>query len=84
MPENDCQRSYPDNELFVVACCCKEVLARMAQLIIIGILFLAALGYLGYSIYKNFRADAGCSSGCSSCGIDLSKIRKELEDKGVR
>jgi hypothetical protein len=56
----------------------------MTQLIIIGILFLAALAYLGYSIYKNFRADAGCSSGCTSCGIDIGKIRKELEEKGLR
>lgn len=56
----------------------------MAQLIIIAILFLAALSYLGYAMYKNFRADRGCSSGCTSCGIDISKIRKELDEKSVR
>lgn len=56
----------------------------MIQLVIIAILFLAALGYLGRMIYKNFRTDAGCSSGCTSCGIDISKIRKELEQKGLR
>lgn len=56
----------------------------MAQLIIIGILFLAALVYLGYVIYKNFRANTGCSSGCGSCGIDINKIQKELERKGLK
>ncbi len=56
----------------------------MGQLLIIGILFLAALAYLGYAIYKSFRADAGCSSGCTSCGIDISKIKKDLEQKGLR
>lgn len=53
----------------------------MAQLVIIGILFLTALGYLGYAIYQNFRKDAGCSCGTTSCGIDLSKIKKKLEQK---
>lgn len=56
----------------------------MVQLVVIGVLFLAALIYLGYSVYKSFRADAGCSSGCGSCGIDLSKIRKEIEQKAVK
>lgn len=55
----------------------------MGQLAIIGILFLSALAYLGYTIYKNFRADSGCPSGCGSCGIDINKIRKELEQKGL-
>lgn len=61
-----------------------SLLNNMGQLAIIAILFLSALAYLGYAVYKNFRADAGCSSGCTSCGIDISKIKKELEQKGLR
>ena len=56
----------------------------MVQAVLIGVLFLAAVIYLGYSVYKNFRADAGCSSGCSACGIDLSKILKEIEQKTAK
>jgi hypothetical protein len=55
----------------------------MVQQIIIIALFLAALGYLGYIIYKNFT-DSGCSSGCGSCGLDINKIRKHLEKNAVK
>jgi len=55
----------------------------MGQQVIIALLFLAALAYLGYIIFRSFQ-DSGCSSGCNSCGIDLNKIRKELEKKAVK
>lgn len=53
----------------------------MVQQVIIAILFMAALGYVGYIIYKSLRADSGCSSGCGSCGIDFSKLEKEFPKK---
>lgn len=56
---------------------------KMAQHLIIAALFVAALAYLGYITYKSFTS-TGCSSGCGSCGIDFSKIRKELRQKGIR
>ena len=55
----------------------------MGQHVIIAILFFAALVYLGYLIFKNFRA-SGCPSGCGSCGVDFSKIGKDLQKKGLR
>ena len=55
---------------------------EMGQHIIILILFIAAVGYLGYMIFKNFRA-SGCPSGCGSCGIDFAKIQKELQERAV-
>jgi hypothetical protein len=49
----------------------------MVQTLIIVLLFIAALVYLGLLIYRSFTS-AGCSSGCGSCGIDFSKIEKQL------
>jgi hypothetical protein len=56
----------------------------MIQNLIIVLLFIAALGYLGRLVYKNFQAKSNCSSGCGSCGIDFSKIQKDLERKASR
>lgn len=48
------------------------------QLIIVGILFAAALLYVGRIVYRMFKpkAGAGCASGCGKCGADFSKIEK--------
>lgn len=56
----------------------------MVQELIIAVLFLAAVAYLGYLVYKNFQARSGCSSGCGSCGIDFSKIEKNLQKKSLK
>jgi len=56
----------------------------MVQNLIILLLFVGALVYLGYLVYKNFQAKSGCSSGCGSCGVDFSKLQKDLERKGLR
>jgi hypothetical protein len=50
----------------------------MIQSILIAVLFIAALVYLGYLIYKSFTASS-CTSGCGSCGVDFSQIEKQLE-----
>jgi hypothetical protein len=51
----------------------------MAQEIIIGIIFLVALGYVGKLVYASFQSKKACSSGCGKCGaIDLEKIEKEI------
>lgn len=55
----------------------------MGQHVIIAVLFLAAMVYLAYIAYKSFTS-TGCSSGCGSCGIDFSKIKRELQKKGVK
>lgn len=53
----------------------------MVQDIIILVLFVAALAYVVYLIYKHFQPGAGCASGCGSCGIDFRKIEKDLRKK---
>jgi len=50
----------------------------MAQNIIIAILFLTACGYIFYLVRKSF-VSKNCASGCNSCGVDLSKIEKQIE-----
>jgi hypothetical protein len=55
----------------------------MGQQVIIAILFIAAVAYLGYLVFKNFRA-SGCRSGCGPCGIDFNKTQKNLQKKGAK
>lgn len=50
------------------------------QLIIVGLLFAAALVYMGRIVYRMFKpkAGTGCGSNCN-CGADFSKIAKAAE-----
>lgn len=53
----------------------------MVQQIVIGLVFLAAIGYLGNLIYKSFQAKHACTSGCGKCGAaDLAKIEKQITE----
>ena len=42
-------------------------LCTMVQEILIGFIFLAALGFLAYLIFRSFTAKEGCSTGCGAC-----------------
>lgn len=53
----------------------------MIQGVIIAIVFVLAIGYLGYSIWKQFSTKKGCPGGCGCSGIDIEKIEKELANK---
>jgi hypothetical protein len=56
----------------------------MVEIIIITMLFLAAVGYLLNVVRKSFSTKSGgCAKGCgSSCGsIDFKKIEAELNRK---
>ena len=54
----------------------------MIQQILIIVFFAAAVVYLGIIVYKSFRAQSGCASGCGKCGaIDFKKIEKQLKEK---
>lgn len=45
------------------------------QVILVGLLFVAALFYIGRIIYRSVSAKSGgCASGCDKCGVDFSKI----------
>jgi hypothetical protein len=54
----------------------------MLQQIIIGFVFLAALGYVGRLIYRSFQAKHACSTGCAKCSaVDVEKIERQLESR---
>lgn len=56
----------------------------MIQSIITGLIFLAALLYLGRLVFNSFRAKTGCSSGCGKCGVvDFKKIEKQIQQKSI-
>jgi hypothetical protein len=55
----------------------------MVQELLLVVLFVAALFYIGKTIYKSFQAKTGCSTGCAKCGaVDFDKIEKQLKEKG--
>jgi hypothetical protein len=54
----------------------------MVQDILIFIIFLAAVAYMAWVLYRSFmpNKDAGCARGCGGCSaIDINKIQKQLE-----
>jgi hypothetical protein len=56
----------------------------MTQQIIVFIIFLAAVCYVLWLIYKAFRAKSACNTGCGKCNaVDFEKIEKQLKQKGV-
>jgi hypothetical protein len=52
----------------------------MAQLIIIGLLFAAAIFYVGRMVYKNLFAKKSCGTNCK-CGVDFSNIQPAKNHK---
>lgn len=52
----------------------------MLQQILVGLIFVAALGYVGRLIYRSFQAKHACSTGCAKCSaIDVAKIERQAE-----
>jgi hypothetical protein len=53
----------------------------MTQIIIVGIVFLIALGYIARLIYRSFQAES-CASGCGKCSaVDFNEIGKAIREK---
>jgi hypothetical protein len=50
------------------------------QIIIIAILFIAALFYVGRLVYKNLFAKKSCGENCK-CGVDFSAIEQVKNHK---
>jgi hypothetical protein len=56
----------------------------MFQSILVGLIFIAAVLYIGRLIFRSFRADSACSSGCGKCAaIDFKKLEAQLKEKGI-
>jgi bacterioferritin-associated ferredoxin len=54
------------------------------QEILLVVVFVAALAYLGFIVYKSFQSKSGCASGCGKCGaVDFAKIEKQLKEKKI-
>jgi bacterioferritin-associated ferredoxin len=53
----------------------------MIQNVIILALFALALIYVGRMLIKSFTKSTGCASGCGKCGVDFTKIERQLEKK---
>lgn len=53
----------------------------MVQEILLGIIFLAALVYLGNIIYRSFNPKNGvCDKGCSGCNaVDFKKLEQQIK-----
>jgi hypothetical protein len=50
------------------------------QIIIIAILFAAALFYVGRMVYRNLFTKKGCGENCK-CGVDFSAIEPTKDQK---
>ena len=56
----------------------------MMQHIIIGLIFIAAVIYLGRLVYRSFRSGSACETGCGKCGaVDFAKLEQQLKEKGL-
>jgi hypothetical protein len=54
----------------------------MIQQLLLAVLFLSAIAYLIWVVYKTFQSKSGCSTGCAKCGaIDFAKIERQIREK---
>ena len=70
-------RPLADMESFQSDRCLHSMLLSliMIQEIVIGLIFLAALGFIARLIVRSFQAKYACSSGCGKCAVaDLKKV----------
>jgi hypothetical protein len=55
----------------------------MIQQILIGLVFLLAVGYVGTLVYKSFQSKKGCSVGCGKCSaLDIEDMEKRISASG--
>lgn len=53
----------------------------MVQDILIGIVFLAALGFLGNLLIRSFLKKDGCVTGCGQCSVaDFEKLKASTKE----
>lgn len=54
----------------------------MLQTVIVILVFAAAVFYLGRMAYRSFSKNE-CATGCGKCGVDFSKIERDIKRKGI-
>jgi hypothetical protein len=47
----------------------------MIEELLIGVIFLAAVAYVGRSIYNSYKGESGCSKGCG-CDSPVHQFKK--------
>jgi hypothetical protein len=56
----------------------------MIQSILVGLIFIAALLYVGRLVFRSFQAKSDCATGCGKCGaVDFKKLEAQLKEKGI-
>jgi hypothetical protein len=49
------------------------------------LIFISAVTYLGWVIYRQLQAKAACATGCGKChAVDFNKIEADLKAKGLK
>jgi hypothetical protein len=53
----------------------------MIQGLLVVLIFLGAVVYLGWVIYKQLHAKSACATGCGKCSVavDFKKIERDLK-----
>ena len=51
-----------------------DYLCPMIQQVLVGLVFLAALGFLAAMVIRSFRAKQGCATGCGKCGVEADAV----------
>jgi hypothetical protein len=75
----DARRPGSDRESGLRSVVVHEIayLCHMLQQLLIGLIFIAAILYIGRLIFRSFQASPVCSSGCGKCAVsDLDKTQK--------
>lgn len=54
--------------------------APMIQQLLVGLVFLAAVGFLAVLVVRSFRAREGCATGCGKCAVtaDPAAVKPKL------
>jgi FeoB-associated Cys-rich membrane protein len=55
----------------------------MIQQILVGIIFLSALGFLASLLIRNLQAKEGCATGCGKCAADFKGIEGSAKNSST-
>ena len=56
----------------------------MIQNVLVGLIFIAAILYVGRLIYDSFRSRNSCPTGCGKCAaVDFKKLEQQLKESSA-